>query len=143
MLNLLLADAPTITQRANGAEVLVAPTYISAAAAAGATRIVTVAGYPTGRHHSLIKASEARLAVQMGADEVWVSVDDTIDDANHLLADLVTIREACPNPAKLGLLYTEAALKPAEQAGFDVIITQPGEESPETELHTMEFPDGA
>lgn len=66
--------------------------------------VVSVAGYPTGRHHTLIKASEARLAVQSGAEEIWISVDDTITDSNAHLSELITIREACPDPVELGLL---------------------------------------
>ena len=54
--------------------------------------VVSVAGYPTGRHHTLIKASEARLAVQSGAEEIWVSVDDTITDSNTHLSEFITIR---------------------------------------------------
>ena len=99
--------------------------------------IVSVAGYPTGRHHTLIKASEARLAVQSGAEEIWVSVDDTIEEANTHLSELVTIQEACPDPVELGLfapldgaslnggtpaLAATAAVQAAGLAGFKRII---------------------
>ena len=96
-------------------------------AAQGAAHVVTVAGYPTGRHHSLIKASEARLAVQSGAAEVWVAVDALLGDATSLLTDLITVREACPQPVQLGLILPAsenafAAAQAATQAGFDKLI---------------------
>lgn len=91
--------------------------------------VVSWAGYPTGRHHSLVKAAEARLAVQMGAAEVWVCVDETVDDVNSYLADLITVREACPAPVRLALFLTAAfsesaaaaAVSAAEKAGFDYL----------------------
>src|SRR5699024_1784267 len=73
--------------------------------------VVSVAGYPTGRHHTLIKASEARLAVQSGAEEIWVSVDDTITDSNTHFSEFITIREA-PGcyfiPISAGLLMSKS-----------------------------------
>ena len=95
--------------------------------------IVSVAGYPTGRHHTLIKASEARLAVQSGAEEMWVSVDESIEDSNTHLSELITIREACPDPIELGLVVlgddespsgTQAAVQAASLAGFQRIIVK-------------------
>ncbi|AQS74701.1 deoxyribose-phosphate aldolase [Corynebacterium ammoniagenes] len=95
--------------------------------------IVSVAGYPTGRHHTLIKASEARLAVQSGAEEMWVSVDESIEDSNTHLSELITIREACPDPIELGLVAngddetpsgTQAAVQAASLAGFQRIIVK-------------------
>lgn len=101
--------------------------------------IVSVAGYPTGRHHTLIKASEARLAVQSGAEEIWVSVDNTIADSNTHLSELIAISEACPDPVQLGLIASLAdaptqptglaAIQAARQAGFKRIIARQG--SPE------------
>lgn len=101
--------------------------------------IVSVAGYPTGRHHTLIKASEARLAVQSGAEEIWVSVDSTIADSNTHLSELIAISEACPDPVQLGLIASLAdaptqptalaAILAARQAGFKRIISRQG--SPE------------
>ena len=38
--------------------------------ATGAQKSCVVAGFPSGKHHSLVKAAEARLAVDSGADEV-------------------------------------------------------------------------
>ena len=109
--------------------IVVPPTHIAHALRAGNERVVAVAGYPTGRHHSLIKASEARLAIQQGAHEAWVSVDDTNADPNSVLADLIAVREACPRPAELGLLLpAEGALSAARlaelatTAGYERVI---------------------
>ena len=123
MLNLLDAPAATVKERAADNTVLVSPHHVSLAAGAGAADIISVAGYPTGRHHTLIKASEARLAIQSGASEVWVSLDETLTDANAVLSELIAIREACPDPARLGLIVpdaplADATLKAAHQAGY-------------------------
>lgn len=126
MRNLLNAALDDVRAAAQPDEaLLVAPTHVLAAQ--GAAHVVTVAGYPTGRHHSLIKASEARLAVQSGAAEVWVAVDALLGDATSLLTDLITVREACPQPAQLGLILPAsenalAAAQAAAQAGFDKLV---------------------
>ena len=135
MLNLLAAPAATVKDRAADNTVVVSPHHVSIAAGAGAADIISVAGYPTGRHHTLIKASEARLAIQSGASEVWVSLDETVADANAVLSELIAIREACPEPARLGLLVPEAvgadaadaaaaAVTAAQQAGYQRLIVR-------------------
>lgn len=129
MLNLLDAPAATVKERAADNTVLVSPHHVSLAAGAGAADIISVAGYPTGRHHTLIKASEARLAIQSGASEVWVSLDETLTDANAVLSELIAIREACPDPARLGLIVpdaplADATLNAAHQAGYQRLIVR-------------------
>ena len=129
MLNLLDAPAATVKERAVDNTVLVSPHHVSLAAGAGAADIISVAGYPTGRHHTLIKASEARLAIQSGASEVWVSLDETLTDANAVLSELIAIREACSDPARLGLIVpdaplADATLKAAHQAGYQRLIVR-------------------
>lgn len=129
MLNLLDAPAATVKERAADDTVLVSPHHVSLAAGAGAADIISVAGYPTGRHHTLIKASEARLAIQSGASEVWVSLDETLTDANAVLSELIAIREACSDPARLGLIVpdaplADATLKAAHQAGYQRLIVR-------------------
>lgn len=129
MLNLLDAPAATVKERAADNTVLVSPHHVSLAAGAGAADIISVAGYPTGRHHTLIKASEVRLAIQSGASEVWVSLDETLTDANAVLSELIAIREACPDPARLGLIVpdaplADATLKAAHQAGYQRLIVR-------------------
>ena len=134
MLNLLAAPAAMVKDRAADNTVVVSPHHVSIAAGAGAADIISVAGYPTGRHHTLIKASEARLAIQSGASEVWVSLDETVADANAVLSELIAIREACPDPARLGLIVPEAvgadaadadaAVTAAHQAGYQRLIVR-------------------
>ena len=129
MLNLLAAPAATVKDRAADNTVVVSPHHVSIAAGAGAADIISVAGYPTGRHHTLIKASEARLAIQSGASEVWVSLDETVSDANAVLSELIAIREACPDPARLGLIVpdaplADATLTAAHQAGYQRLIVR-------------------
>ena len=135
MLNLLAAPAALVKDRAADNTVVVSPHHVSIAAGAGAADIISVAGYPTGRHHTLIKASEARLAIQSGASEVWVSLDETVTDANAVLSELIAIREACPEPARLGLIVPEAvgadaadaadaAVTAAQQAGYQRLIVR-------------------
>lgn len=91
--------------------VLLSPHHLPQTGAVG--HVAAVAGFPTGRHHSLVKATEARLAVHNGADEIWVAVDAALSDPSVLLADLVTVREACPDPVVLG------AIVPATDSGSD------------------------
>ena len=135
MLNLLAAPAAMVKDRAADNTVLVSPHHVSLAAGAGTADIISVAGYPTGRHHTLIKASEARLAIQSGASEVWVSLDETVTDANAVLSELIAIREACPDPARLGLIVPGAvdtdaadaaavAVTAAQQAGYQRLIVR-------------------
>ncbi|WP_051866696.1 hypothetical protein [Corynebacterium atypicum] len=66
--------------------------------AGGGHLVVTAAcGYPTGRHHDLVVAAEARLAVQFGAPSVVVALDAAraVADADAgVLTRLVTCREA-------------------------------------------------
>lgn len=69
--------------------------------------IITAVGFPTGRHHILVKASEARLAVSQGAHRVWACVDTSNTDANALLSDMISLREAVPAPAELGVVVPD------------------------------------
>lgn len=69
--------------------------------------IITAVGFPTGRHHILVKASEARLAVSQGAHRVWACVDTSNTDANALLSDMINLREAVPAPAQLGVVVPD------------------------------------
>lgn len=85
------------------------PTMFPLRGAAEGVRLTSVAGHPTGQHHSLIKASEAHMAVANGAVEVGVVLDpahvfggdDGTGDLNALISEIVTLREAVPYPAVL------------------------------------------
>ena len=145
MKNLLHASAAEVREQSAGQHVLVSPHHVTVAAAAEPAGIIAMAGYPTGRHHTLIKASEARLAIQSGADEVWVSIDATLSDATSILSELIAIREACPDPARVGLILPEAeparslAETAAAQAGFHKIVIEKGSECSNS-LPVVQFP---
>ncbi len=100
--------------------------------------VATVAGFPSGKHHSLIKGSEARLAVEQGAAEVDMVIDvgaALAGDYNAVLADIVTVREAVGDDTVLKVIIESAALpdaaiaevcRTAERAGADFVKTSTG-----------------
>jgi deoxyribose-phosphate aldolase len=100
--------------------------------------VATVAGFPSGKHHSLVKGSEARLAVEQGAAEVDMVIDvgaALAGDYNAVLADIVTVREAIGHGTVLKVIIESAALpdetivqvcRVAERAGADFVKTSTG-----------------
>lgn len=143
--NLLDATAADVRATVGRQQAVVSPVHVPVAEPS--ERIIAVAGYPTGRHHSLIKAAEARLAVQQGAVEVWVAVDGSVDDQNAHLAELAAIREACPLPVALGVFLPtggcEAVVRAAELAGFQRLIVACGGPDCATSLEVIhEVPGG-
>lgn len=112
------------------AGVVVYPSHLGVVGDAGELTVATVVGYPSGRHHSLVKAAEARLAVAQGATEVWLTPDPTIDDANMLLAEFVAVREAVPSPVTLAVFPGSghqagaAVARAAALAGVDRLVTE-------------------
>ena len=82
--------------------------------------VATVVGFPSGKHATLVKATEARFAVEHGAVEVDVVVDIAkaiVGDANSLISELMTIREAVPQPVILKVILETALLdEPAIRA---------------------------
>lgn len=79
----------------------------------GAQLSCVVAGFPSGKHHSLIKATEAKLAVDSGAQEVdmvidvGAAVDGKLDE---VFADILTVREAVGPDITLKVIIESAAL---------------------------------
>ena len=76
---------------------------------------IAVVGWPTGRHHSVIKAAEARLAAESGADEIWLALDpDAAQGA--ALADAIAVHQSLTVP--VGIVCpasaTDTALRVAE-----------------------------
>ena len=122
--------------------VCVPPTLVAAAFSfleGDATpRLTTLAGFPSGKHVSLIKASEARWAVQQGAAEVALVVDLAAAKAqgsSALISELMTVREAIPHPVMLTVIAESAALTEPElravvtasvKVGADCIATSTG-----------------
>lgn len=100
--------------------------------------IATVAGFPSGKHHSLVKGTEARLAVDQGADEVDMVIDvgaAVAGDFNAVLGDIITVREAIGDRALLKVIIESAALsdqaiveccRAAERAGANFVKTSTG-----------------
>ncbi|MFF2085093.1 deoxyribose-phosphate aldolase [Nocardia sp. NPDC058176] len=100
--------------------------------------VATVAGFPSGKHHSLVKGAEARLAVDQGAAEVDMVIDvgaALAGDFNAVLADVITVREATVDRAVLKVIIESAALtdeaivgacRAAEQGGADFVKTSTG-----------------
>ncbi|WP_440713155.1 deoxyribose-phosphate aldolase [Gordonia sp. FQ] len=78
----------------------------------GAQRTCVVAGFPSGKHHSLVKAAEARLAVDSGADEIDMVIDigAAVDGRfDEVFADVVTVREGAGD-AVLKVIVESAVL---------------------------------
>ncbi|WP_051406988.1 deoxyribose-phosphate aldolase [Nocardia sp. CNY236] len=100
--------------------------------------VATVAGFPSGKHHSLVKGAEARLAIDQGASEVDMVIDigaARAGDYAAVLADVVTVREAIGDRALLKVIIESAALSDeqivqvcqvAERAGAEFVKTSTG-----------------
>jgi deoxyribose-phosphate aldolase len=108
----------------------------------GAVRSCVVAGFPSGKHHSLIKASEARFAVDSGAQEIDMVIDVGAAVAglyDEVFADVLTVREAIGADIVLKVIIESAALlaavgpeavtetsRRAAQAGASLVKTSTG-----------------
>lgn len=100
--------------------------------------IATVTGFPSGKHHSLVKATEARLAVDQGAAEIDMVIDvgaAVAGEYNAVHADVLAVREAIGAGPVLKVIIESAALtddaivavcRAAEQAGADFVKTSTG-----------------
>ncbi|RVW01203.1 deoxyribose-phosphate aldolase [Rhodococcus xishaensis] len=100
--------------------------------------LATVAGFPSGKHHSLIKGAEARLAVDQGAAEVDMVIDigaAAAGEYNAVHADILTVREAIGHTPVLKVIIESAVLsddaivetcRAAERAGADFVKTSTG-----------------
>lgn len=94
--------------------VCVSPSMVRAARMAGLHPVViaAVAGFPSGKHVSEIKATEAALAVAAGADEIDMVIDvgaAVNGDIDAVLADVAAVRAAVPD-AVLKVIVESAAL---------------------------------
>ncbi|OAK53182.1 deoxyribose-phosphate aldolase [Rhodococcoides kyotonense] len=100
--------------------------------------VAAVAGFPSGKHHSLVKGSEARLAVDQGATEIDMVIDvgaAVAGDYNAVLSDILTVREAIGPTPVLKVIIESAALsdeaivetcRAAERAGANFVKTSTG-----------------
>ncbi len=100
--------------------------------------LATVAGFPSGKHHSLVKGTEARLSAEQGAAEVDMVIDigaALARDYTAVLSDVITVREALGEQVVLKVIVESAALpdevlvevcRVAERAGADFVKTSTG-----------------
>nr|WP_232073786.1 deoxyribose-phosphate aldolase [Mycobacterium stomatepiae] len=139
-------DADVIALLAEAADlgvyaVCVSPSMVPVAAATGGVRVATVAGFPSGKHVSAIKAQEAADAVESGASEVDMVIDVGAALAGELDAvrsDIAAVRTAVPGVV-LKVIVESAVLlndsdgrtltdvcRAAEDAGADFVKTSTG-----------------
>lgn len=100
--------------------------------------VATVCGFPSGKHHSAVKAAEAALSIEQGADEVDMVIDVAAalaGDYAALEADIAAVRAAVPEGRILKVIIESAALTDAaivgaclasEAAGADFVKTSTG-----------------
>ncbi len=103
----------------------------------GEVKLAVVAGFPSGAHHSEIKAAEASRAVAQGADEVdmVINVGDAVQNRfGAVQADIQAVRDAMPYGV-LKVIIESAALtdeqivgvcEAAKAAGADFVKTSTG-----------------
>lgn len=75
--------------------------------------VATVAGFPSGKHHALVKAMEARLSVDQGAEEVDMVIDVGAAIAglvDEVMAEVLAVRDAVPPPVRIKVILETAAL---------------------------------
>jgi deoxyribose-phosphate aldolase len=101
-------------------------------------KIAVVAGFPSGKHTSAVKAAEAAEAVAAGADEVDMVIDVGAAKAGDFASveeDIAAVRTAVRAPTVLKVIIESAALsdaeivavcRAAESAGADFVKTSTG-----------------
>jgi deoxyribose-phosphate aldolase len=124
--------------------VCVSPPMVPVAVRCGSVRVATVAGFPSGKHLSAVKAQEAALAVAAGAAEVDMVIDvgaALAGDIGAVRSDILAVRAAATD-ALLKVIVESAVLLPhdgddsgrtlmqvclaAEVAGADFVKTSTG-----------------
>ncbi|GAA0964835.1 deoxyribose-phosphate aldolase [Frigoribacterium faeni] len=101
-------------------------------------KIAVVAGFPSGKHTSAVKAAEALEAVASGAHEVDMVIDVGAAKAGDFVSveeDIAIVRGVIPAPTVLKVIIESAALsddeivavcQAAERAGADFVKTSTG-----------------
>ncbi len=123
--------------------VCVSPSMVAVArsSAPNGLHIASVAGFPSGKHLSAIKAAEAVQAVDAGADEIDMVIDvgaAVSGEFDSVRADIAAVRTAVPD-AVLKVIVESAALlslagedaltsacRAAADAGADFVKTSTG-----------------
>lgn len=101
-------------------------------------KVAAVCGFPSGAHASEVKALEAKLAVENGADEIDMVINlgkAKEHDWNYLVSDIKAVRDAIPDSAVLKVIIESACLtdeeiveacKCAQKARADFVKTSTG-----------------
>jgi deoxyribose-phosphate aldolase len=122
--------------------VCVSPSMVPVAieAGGGGVRVAAVAGFPSGKHVSVVKAQEAAQAVASGASEIDMVIDvgaALTGDLDSVRSDIKAVRAAVP-AAVLKVIVESAVLlgqdgrtltdvcRAAEDAGADFVKTSTG-----------------
>ena len=117
--------------------VCISPSMLPVATPAGLA-VATVCGFPSGKHHSEIKAAEAARSIADGADEVDMVIDvgaAVAGEFGAVEADIGAVRAAVPADRLLKVIIESAALsddqivaacRAAEAAGADFVKTSTG-----------------
>jgi deoxyribose-phosphate aldolase len=121
--------------------VCVSPSMVPVAIeSGGGVRVATVAGFPSGKHVSAVKAQEAAHAVASGASEVDMVIDvgaALAGDLDSVRSDIEAVRAAVPG-AVLKVIVESAVLlgddertlaavcRAAEDTGADFVKTSTG-----------------
>jgi deoxyribose-phosphate aldolase len=119
--------------------VCVSPTFVATAVAnvSNGVKVATVCGFPSGKHETSVKAAEAKLSVQQGADEVDMVIDlgrAIMGDWDYIESDVAAVRAATMGKVLKVILETAAltdeqiaeACRRCEAAGADFVKTATG-----------------
>lgn len=119
--------------------VCVSPTFVVTAAAnvSNGIKVATVCGFPSGKHESSVKAAEAKLSAQQGADEIDMVIDlgrAIMGDWDYIQSDVAAVRAATMGKVLKVILETAAltdeqiaeACRRCEAAGADFVKTATG-----------------
>ncbi|EFV12396.1 deoxyribose-phosphate aldolase [Segniliparus rugosus ATCC BAA-974] len=88
--------------------------------------LVTVVGFPSGRHHAEIKAAEAALAARQGAQEIDMVVDlsnPLVGDYESVEREVALVRAACGDALLKVIIESEALLTLAPDGASAVTET--------------------
>ncbi len=83
-------------------------------------KVATVCGFPSGKHHSEIKAAEAAQSIADGADEVDMVIDIGVaisGDFAAVQADIAAVRAVVPRGKVLKVIIESAALSDEQIVG--------------------------
>jgi deoxyribose-phosphate aldolase len=117
--------------------VCLSPSFLPVELPAG-VKLAVVCGFPSGKHHSSVKAAEAELSVAQGADEIDMVIDvGAAVDGRYadVEADIRAVRDAVPRPTVLKVIIESAVLsdeaivavcEAAVAAGADFVKTSTG-----------------